>query len=213
MWLPNAGMRAWGRNSKMVDMDKMAGGSIGKQNSFFPKGLKMMAHSSHIIDSQDYNEIIVIHHVREYCCTGSPWCLSCCHSALWGNIKVQLAGVPNTRKSQLPEGSTSACWYWGPHSWDTKLKLMWKRFSRQITTLFLHGVGADGEKREGMNKILFKQLKKSKISTQTYITVRSISPQVTIKSLGWMRYEMISRKNILLGVQTGIFLPRFIVKS
>ena len=109
MWLPNAGMRAWGRNSKMVDMDKMAGGSIGKQNSFFPKGLKMMAHSSHIIDSQDYNEIIVIHHVREYCCTGSPWCLSCWHSALWGNIKVQLASVPNTRKSQLPEGSTSAC--------------------------------------------------------------------------------------------------------
>ena len=51
-------------------------------------------------------------------------------------------------------------------------------------TLFLHGVGADGEKRGGMNKILFKQLKTSKISTQTYIAVRSISPQVAIRPLG-----------------------------
>lgn len=152
-----------GRNSNMADRDKMAGGSVGKQNSFFPKGLKMMAHSSHIIDLQDYNETIVIHHVREHCCPGTPRCLSCWHRALWGPIMVQLTNVPNTGKSQLPEGSTSACWCWGRHSWDTRLKLMWKRFSRQIVRLFLHGVGADGEKkREEMNRILFKQLKNRK---------------------------------------------------
>jgi hypothetical protein len=47
-------------------MYKMAGGAIGEEkNISFPKGLKMIAHSSHFIDSKDYNETIMIHHVRE----------------------------------------------------------------------------------------------------------------------------------------------------
>lgn len=44
---------------------------LGRQNSSFPKGLKVIAHSSHIIDSKDYNETIMIHHVKEYYCLGS----------------------------------------------------------------------------------------------------------------------------------------------
>ena len=55
----------------MVDMDKMAGGSTGSQNSSLPKGLKRIAHSSHVIDSKDCNETIMIHHVREYYCLGN----------------------------------------------------------------------------------------------------------------------------------------------
>ena len=35
-------------------------------------------------------------------------------------------------------------------------------------TLFLHGVGADGENREEMSKILFKQLKIKNIHTDLY---------------------------------------------
>lgn len=55
----------------MVDRDKMAGGSIEKENSFFSQGLEMIVHSSHIIDSKDYNVTIMIHLVKEYYCLGS----------------------------------------------------------------------------------------------------------------------------------------------
>lgn len=63
---------------------------------------------------------------------------------------------------------------------------MWRRFSRQIVTLFLHGVGADGEKkkREEMNSKFIQAIKKkSKISTDLY-HCQAASPQVTIKPLG-----------------------------
>lgn len=109
----NAGPRGWGRNSKMVDMDKMAGGFIGEGKELFSQGANNDSHSSHIIDSKDYNETKMIYHVREYYCSGSTWSMSCWHNMLWGTIKVPLANVHNIWGTIAPKRTASTCKRWG----------------------------------------------------------------------------------------------------
>ena len=65
----------------------------------------MIAYSSHFIDSKGYNKTVMMHHVREYYCLGSPWSMSCWHGTLWRTVKVQLAYVHTIGEPQVPKVS------------------------------------------------------------------------------------------------------------